>query len=393
MKGFFTVPVAGSSVTVSAFYFLCFLAAGAYLPFYSLWLQSIGITENQIGVIAACPSIILVLTTLSIGGLADRARDWRSAIITCNIAVALFASLLPLVHEYVPVLLVWTLWSVLLLAMMPILDAASIRMARHRSQSFDRMRAMGSVGFIVGVWLIGRVIDSWGIDSFLWLLIILAWVRAAASLSLPRFRDGLAKKDTEPLVAADFGSIRSAWFVYTLVGAALIHASHAYFYTMGSVIWRESGYDASTISGFWVLAVSVEVGVMWVFASIARRFSARKLLLMAGVLASIRWLIFGFDVSFPVLLFVQTLHGITFALLFLATINFIANWTPVHIAARAQSFGALLNTICMSAMTLVSGYIYTSLGTSGYWLMMLPGVCGLLMIGLSLTLQAEQSLD
>ncbi|MBX2881393.1 MAG: MFS transporter [Granulosicoccus sp.] len=370
---------------MSAYYFLVFLSMGSVLPFYTLWFKSIELSEHQIGVIAASPAIVVVLLTVYIGNLADKARDWRSTIVLCNWVIAVLVSCLAVTQEFHAVFLFWTLSGALLLCMTPVLDAASIRMARQRDIHYHKMRAFGSLGFIVGVLFSGWVFEHLGISRFLWVLIGLAWMRALMSHSLPKFREGI---ETEKVISEKgfdtTSMLHRRWFLLVLAGCALIHASHSYYYTFGTVLWIEAGLSPSTVSLLWAWGVVVETLIMWVFASLAGKFSARKLLAVAGLTASVRWMIFGLDPGFSVLVMVQTLHGVTFALLFLATVNFIANWTPVTIAAQAQSFSSAMNVGSMALMTLVSGYVHVSLGMSGYWIMLVICVVGvgLILLGM-----------
>ena len=46
----------------------------------ALWLADHGIGPERIGLINALPPIVVVLLSVSVGRLADRASDWRGAI-------------------------------------------------------------------------------------------------------------------------------------------------------------------------------------------------------------------------------------------------------------------------------------------------------------------------
>lgn len=351
------------------------------MPFCTLWFKSIDLTEQQIGFIAASPAIVVVLITVYIGNIADKARDWRTTIVICNWVIAVLVSFLVVTKEFAGVFIFWTLSGAVMFCLTPVLDAASIRMARQRGIEYHKMRAFGSLGFVVGVVFSGFLFDRFGIDRFLWVLIGLAWLRALLSHTLPQFREGISTaaapldKQTETSSA-----LTRRWFLLVLAGCALIQASHSYYYTFGTVIWIDAGLRASTVSLLWAWGVVVEIVIMWVFASIAAKYSARKLLAVAGMTASLRWLVFGLDPGFAVLVIVQSLHGVTFALLFLATVNFIANWTPVTIAARAQSVSSAMNVGCMALTTLVSGHVHASLGMNGYWIMFVLSALGIALI-------------
>ena len=366
---------------VSGYYFLVFLSLGCILPFFALWFKSVSLTEQQIGLIAASPSIIVVLITVVVGNIADRAKDWRTAIIVCNWLTAAATTCLLFDHRFINVLVFWTLSGALILVMSPVLDAASIRMARQRELLFHKMRAWGSVGFIVGVTLSGLIFDKTGIENFLPLMVGLAWLRAVLSLVLPRFKAGIdVASSQQHSVLQSSKILRSGWFLFVLLGSALIHASHGYFYTFGTVIWIDAGYSATTVSLLWASGVAAEVAVMWLFSPIAKEFSARKLLAFAGAVACVRWFLFGIELPLWMLLLNQCLHGLTFGILFLATVNFIANWTPVSIAAQAQSLSAAINTGLLAGMTLLSGLMHESLGPRGYWVMLMMCITGIVLI-------------
>jgi len=379
-------------IALSVYYFVLFVGMGSVIPFFPVWLQSINFDEHQISIIVATPAIVLVLITWFVGNLADRAGDWRTTIVAIYYLVAVLMTGLFWTHQFHAVLLLWTLSGALQMAMAPVLDAASIRMARQRNIAFHRIRAFGSAGFIVGVLMSGFIFDSLGIERFLWMLVSLGWLRAVLGHTLPKFRAGIER--LKPVAdSTDYQRLREPWFILVLLGSALIQGSHGYYYTFGSVMWLDAGYSESLVSMLWALGVIVEVAVMWGFSALAKQYSARKLLVVAGLFACIRWAVFGFDPSFVVLLVAQTLHGITFAILFLATVNFIANWTSTQIAATAQSVSSAMNTTLLSLVTLLSGAVHILLNVKGYWLMLLLCVAGVLSILIGLWWVAPQSRD
>ena len=375
------------------------MSVGTGLPYVGLWLKSQAMTDPQVGFILACPSFAMVATTLLIGRLADRAKDWRTSIIVCNWAIVLLVGFLIFAQGFVQILIVWTLWGLVIMAKFPILDAAAVRMSRHRNIEFHKIRAVGSVGFVVGTLLAGPFFEWAGIESFTLLIFTLAVMRALASHALPFFRQGIDASSesatgsalagaTAGKVASDHGSIASdnykrMWFLLVLVGSALLHASHAFYYTFSTIVWTDEGFSKTTISLLWSIGVICEIVLMWKFAVIQKKYSARILLIAAAGSAFVRWLCFGFAPGLAMLFLLQLLHGVTFALMFLATVNFIANWTPVEISARAQALSATLNTLLMACATVLSGFIFGALQLTGYWIMAALCLLAILMVSFS----------
>lgn len=361
-------------------------------------------TDPQVGFILACPSFAMVATTLLIGRLADRAKDWRTSIIVCNWAIVLLVGLLMFANGFTQILVVWTLWGLVIMAKFPILDAAAVRMSRHRNIEFHKIRAYGSVGFVLGTLLAGPFFEWAGIESFTRLLFGLAVMRALASHALPYFRQGMqsstaesgesvSKELNKPAVAVASDNYKRLWFLLVLVGSALLHASHAFYYTFSTIVWTEAGFSKTTISLLWSIGVVCEIVLMWKFAAIQNKYSARFILIAAAISAFIRWFWFGFEPGLPMLFVLQLLHGVTFALMFLATVNFIANWTPVEVSARAQALSATLNTFFMACATVMSGMVYGALQLKGYWTMAALCLLAIVMVSFSWRLAGQSLAD
>ena len=66
----------------------------------ALWLADHGIGPERIGPINALPLIIVVLLSVSVGRLADRASDWRGASVACSAVAAAASAALFFVHTF-----------------------------------------------------------------------------------------------------------------------------------------------------------------------------------------------------------------------------------------------------------------------------------------------------
>ena len=94
---------------VATYYAIFFLAIGSVMPFVAIWFESIGISASMSGVILAAPPFAIVLFNIVIGSAADRLKDWRSAIIGCNVIALVVGGWLLFRVEPIHVLVVWTL--------------------------------------------------------------------------------------------------------------------------------------------------------------------------------------------------------------------------------------------------------------------------------------------
>lgn len=369
----------------SLYYAVLFGSIGAMLPFAALWMSDVGIAPDMIGIIVAAPSVAMVFTTMAIGRWADAISDRRFAIIVCN-WLMLAAHLLLFVSTGEWVVLVSLLVAgVVLAAKMPITDAAALNLTQQRNSDYARVRVFGSVGFIAALTLAGYIYEFRGIEVFVVGLLIANVLRLAAAYALPR----MCRAQMAPAMAISGNTAVAGSSLYqpaillTLLGAALINASHAMVYTYGILLWTNQGLSESLAGMAVSIGVVVEVALMWWFKSLTRNISARACLLFAALCGLLRWSVLAVEPSWFWVFAAQALHGISFGLMFLACTSFIARRVPEEAAARGQGLLATLSTAFMAGATFVCGQLFLTGGSDLYWLMGAMCALALVLVGCS----------
>lgn len=338
-------------------------AVGAVLS--AVWFAQAGLSPVQIGAVNAAPLFVMLVLTTVVGRLADRAPDWVRAIRIAAMAAAAGACLLFPATGFVGILLAWTAMMVAHFSIVPVVDAAAMRMTARRGSDFGVLRAAGTVGYLVVLAAAGQAALVWGPAAFLPLLAGLAILRAALAVQLPLFRAG-----GDPLPAGRATRMRQVmrpWFVLPLAGWAAVFGTHAIINAFMGLMWRDQGIGFDMVG--WLIAVSAvtETAVFFVFHRVAPLFRARTIILLSGVAAVIRWAGMATEPGLPVLFALQALHGLSYGMGFLACVAFIARWTSEGIAAEAQGFF----TVMQQAMSMLSmfgfGWIMASAGAAAWW--------------------------
>jgi len=369
----FTISV---ETRLSTYYGLFFLAIGSFTPFSAVWFDSLNISSTMTGAIFAAPAITTVVFAVFIGRWADRLADWRSAIIICNWLVLISASWILVRQEPWDLLFIWTVAGLFTRAAVPIVDAAALNSTQKNGTDYGRIRSFGSMGFIAGVLLAGLIFDHFGIQWFVAVLLLSAIARVMGAHMLPKFKANSALNSTVILPGSGIIALLHPGILLVLLGSALINASHGFNNVFSIMHWTKIGFSTTVASVFWTVSVLAEVALMWRFKSIAKMFSARKCLLLASVVSTVRWFIAGTDPTFTQLLFLQALHSITFGLTFLATVNFISKRVHENHAAQAQSVYAMLTTLFLGLSGWISGWLYMRFAGHSYWAMSVLALAG-----------------
>lgn len=355
------------------YHFTVFGSAGVASVYFGIWLANRGIHPEEVGIINAAPVLLMLLVNVFIGRLADRAKDWRSAIIVLSLFSGFVAFGLLFVSGFWGILLVWTLSMMPAAATVPIVDAATLRMTQRRGTDFGIVRAWGTVGFMATTFAAGPLIAWLGDGAFAPLFVAVAVARAVLSLQLPAFR---GDRSAEPVVTAPTGpaagklrEIMKPWFIATLLGLGIVYSTHAAIGAFAALLWVEQGISEALIGPLIAFMAAAEALMMFLWTRLKFKASARHLILIAALVAAARWAAMAFSPPVWVLFGLQMLHSITFAVGYFGGIYFIANWTREEIAAEAQGFSYVLQQ-AMSVIVLVGmGWCVQAFG-AGAWLVL-----------------------
>lgn len=376
----------------SIYQFTVYLPGAVATVFLGLWISQHGIPADQIGIINALPMLGLLLLNVVVGRLADRADDWRTAIIIISVASALVPIGLYFVSEFWGILLVWSLCSISNGLVPPIIDAATVRMARRNGTDFGAIRVWATVGYVVGVAAIGVALTQMGPGSFITLYVVMTLGRALLGLGLPRFRAPSAKTTlAEPNLQAVTGTrLRDSlqlWFVLPLVAFALVNSSNALIGGFAALLWHESGIADYYIGPLLAAAAAAEALAMFLWRRFGGRFTARNMILAAAIAGLIRFTVMAFNPPVELLFFVQTLHAFSFGIGYLGVVHFIANWTNEANAAEAQGFANMLQQGASMFALVAFGFLVELFGAGAFFYSTLTSSIAIVCVLLSLKLR------
>lgn len=387
-----------SAQTRAATYYSTFyMGSGAAVMFLPIWLDGKGITPEQIGIINSVPIFVILLFNLVVGRLADRASDWRQVIVIGSLIGGIVPIGLFFVNEFWGILLFWTLATLPGGAIAPVLDAATMRLAKRTGVDFGFIRAFGTLGYLLFNAVTGFLVVWFGAGVFVPLYVGLALLRAAASMQLPPFRAPAevptlaAAASSTKEVAGNLREVAKPWFILPLFGFAIIAGTHFILNAFGALLWKQQGISENIIGPLIALGSASEAIIMFLWRRFGGRLSARYLMLIAASVSAFRWGVMALEPNVFVLVLLQMLHGVTYAVGYLGCVHFIANWTHENIAAETQS----LFTVGQQLLSVISimgfGLLVSSFGAQSYFaaagLALVGGVC----IWLSLVMKQPKS--
>jgi PPP family 3-phenylpropionic acid transporter len=366
-------------------YAALYSAFGVISPFLPRYLESRGLTAQEIAVVIGLGTGVRLVSGPLIGRLADVKRAWRLTFAACAGGAGVLALTYIATHAVVPLLLVSVAQSIALAPVAPLADAmavsASVRNvpgSHARSFEYGWVRGAGSASFIAGSLIAGGGAASFGLGVSVWLNALLLATAAICAGLIPAIRIGAAS------IRASNGEgirelLRLRPFRRLLLVGALVLGSHAFHDTFVVIRWHEAGISSATAGLLWSESVGAEVLVFALFGPwLIDRVGTAHAAMLAAAAGVVRWSILGGTTMIIPLVLAEPLHGLSFALLHLASMRVIGRSVPVHLAATAQAvYGTLAIGASTAILTVASGSLYAWLDGHGFWVMAMFCAVGL----------------
>ncbi|MFZ2171528.1 MAG: MFS transporter [Methylococcaceae bacterium] len=346
---------------LSGFYFLYFATLGGFLPYWSLYLKDSGFNPVEIGELSALLVGTRIIAPNLWGWIADHTgKSIRIIRIASFFAALLFAGFL-FADNYL-----WFAWITIAFsffwnAVLPQFEAVTLFHLKTESRRYSRIRLWGSVGFIVTVLGIGRLLDSQPVALLpvvIVSLLILNWwitliIPEALALSHESPSIGLMKIIKKPEVLAFF------------VVNVLLQISHAPYYVFYSIYLKHYHYSATITGLLWALGVLAEIVLFMYMRRLLKSCTLRAILLFSLLLATGRWLLIGWCADYlGLLMLAQFLHAATFGGAHVVAIHLVHSYFGLQHQGKGQAlYSSFSYGLGGMLGSLYSGYYWELMGS------------------------------
>ncbi|MGB5750363.1 MAG: MFS transporter, partial [Desulfobacterales bacterium] len=352
-------------ITISSQYFIYFGVLGIFLPFFNLYCYNLGFSGLQIGILSGLRSVAMVIFPLIWGALADRLNIRRPIYILCNFVSTAIWVMFLFTAEFWPMLIITAFYGMFYAPIISLLEAVTMDVLGAEKKGYGRIRAWGSISFIVMVLVLGKIIDLYSVDIILVLILAGSLMLAVISVGIPAIQ--APKKDLLTPVA---GSLLEKRVIVFLFCAFLMLVSHGAYYGFFSIHLANMGYGSTFIGITWALASTAEILVMIKSDKIFNRFSLENVLFYSFLVAAIRWMILFFAQSATLILLSQILHAVTYGTFHMASILYIDRLAPESAKTLGQAVNnALTYGLGLMVGFFVNGYVYETTGSFTLFLM------------------------
>ncbi|HSX49958.1 MAG TPA: MFS transporter [Cellvibrio sp.] len=329
---------------LSGFYFFYFAVVGTLIPYWGIYLKSLGYSSQDVGVISSIIMATRIIAPNFWGWLADHTQQRLRIIRVGSLAASVIFAGILLDQRYWWLVLVVSCYTFFWHAVLPQFEVITLGYLGNNYHRYGQIRLWGSLGFmaaVVGLGLVFDVLPVRFLPLFILTFLILIWL---SSLSL---RD-LSVRKVEGVQQSFLRLVMQPTILCFLVSSFLLQLSHGPYYTFYTLYLVENyGYTRTATGLLWALGVLAEVAIFLVMHKVLGRFNLRALMLFALLATSFRWLLIAYGADhLAVLLFAQLIHACSFGIAHSVSIELVRSYFKGANQGQAQamyssfSFGA-----------------------------------------------------
>lgn len=368
-----------AAVSASFTYALLLSGSGVFMPFFPIWLTARGFGPREVGLLLGIPMLMRVLASAPLARIGDGALGPRRTFLLMMCGTAFFYATLFWARDFVTVALALVVATAFYAPCVPLLDSIVLDGVAAHGHDYGRIRQWGSVAWLGTSLGAGLLLGVLPVEAVPPILTFLSAAAVLVGLTLPDDRRRGARRTAD----AAAGSVPDRGVLLVLcLGLACIQGAHAFLYTFGTLIWQGIGFTALGIGGLWAIGVVFESAMFLFGGSLAGALGPWRLFAIGAGTGILRWIAFGFEPhSTLAIALLQASHGVTFAAVHLATMQWLGRY-EVGRAARQGTVAAYIGA-GLTIGTVTAGYLYSRFHEQSFFIM-----AGVSLIGLALVLRA-----
>jgi len=338
--------------------------SGILTPYLPVWLAASGLAADAVGWTMAAGFALRAVCILGFGMVATLLLPAGGVAAGAALAAALVLVAATLIADPGTIGVLSVLAVGLVYGSIPLIESFANTVTLRSGHGYGRMRAWGSFAFMIG---------NVGMGALLVLphgTALLPFITAGPLLCLCLSVLGPTWQPPTPRLDPRAAAAALAVAAPLLAPALLLQASHAFYYSFGTIWWIDHGVAKGSTGIVWGAAVAAEIVVYRYAARRLETIPPATLLAVCCVVAIGRWLLLATDPPLPLIILSQLGHAMTFGGAYLAAQTVIRTRIRPELHYMAQAGYAFLTTFVGLAGT--TALIPWAMGVTGAdpWLLM-----------------------
>jgi MFS transporter, PPP family, 3-phenylpropionic acid transporter len=385
-------------VALSLFWFLYLAAFGIILPFFSLYLSdNAGLSGTEVGVVVTMSPLVALAAPTLWGRMADRSPSHGRVLAFATLGAAAFTAALGVLDGFWQLTFGAVAVAVFTTGVMPLAVSVTLgELGDAAMQRFGRIRAWGTVGFLIFVVLFPMMLHAFqrafGLHASgggpsepgLWIMFPVASLLVVGAVAVA-FTIPEAPRIVTPRTRGEWREIRRHGpFVRLLLISFATFLFGQGPMNLFPLYLRAHGRGLDTLGQMWILMLLLEIPLLAFSGVGLRRFGARGILAAGIAAGAVRWLVCGLTHDIRGIYAVQLLHGVTVAGVGVGSALYVEASVPGRLRSTCQGLNATAGVgVGSSLSNVAAGWLMDHVSADAPFVI---GGAGTLLLALSVPL-------
>ena len=331
---------------LALFYFFYFAIVGIYIIFMPKVLAMVAYTPSEIGIIFGAAPLVRFLLPFAF----SRGRELSASVFN----IAIFTMFISSISFYFSLYNFYALFisniglGIGMSLILPYIEILSLEVVGK--ERYGKVRLYGSVGFVLVALVLVRYLSS--PEVALTYLLLLSSVTALVAFAIVKIvkKTEQVKRDSKNDV-----TLLKHWKLW--LSLMLMQVSFGAYYNFFTIYETAYGVTLDMTINLWVFGVIVEIFMLY-FQGKLLKLNLLYILEITILSAVVRWmLLYIFPQNLPILFFAQSLHALSFALFYSASITYLYQIYSSKVLAQ-QFLSGITFGLGGFVGAILFGYIY-----------------------------------
>ena len=364
-------------ILLCVFYIVYYITLGVFAPYLNVYYERLGFSGSKIGLINSLGLIASMIVTPLWGAISDKTRSPKGMIAFLMMATGISAFFFSMQKAFLPVLVLSIILSMFRYNVWSLIDGVGIECCSAVQKDFGFARSMGSVGYLLGSFVIANTLNSFGISGpYLNVMIIFSFLGAVLIFIMPSYKPTEKKKSKISFTESVKTLFTNKNYVFVLIMMLLTSmVVDCILNYSGNHLINTLHQNDSMIGIFSCAQVLPEVIIVMFANRIFRKMNTRKIFMLGAAAQAVRFFLCALSSNVVVFLLATTLHGITIAVSSVGYVSYIHKQVDSRILATAMALYGTVNTIGSILINQLFGFVYQY--SSSYDLFWIGFICAL----------------
>ena len=358
----------------------CFAAAN----FLSVFLESIGITAGQMGLITAFVNGISIVSQPVWGIVSDRIRSVKKCFMLCIAGVAVCSLTLPaLSRGSGPWLLVMIgMLMVMYFFFHPsnmMMELWLVRVNDHPKLKipYGSVRSWASIGYALFSLAFVPILQAAPLRTIYYFFAVFAAVSILLASRVPGESEGTKQKqERQRFRDMPFRAMLNYWIIGHIIFEVLYQIPFGWRVTYMVYAVKEFGLDSSVYGALMFAAGICEVPMLLLIKKISHRTGWAWLLLISALILTVEYSLYALGHSVFILFAAQLLRGFSYALYVASRYQYLHRLAPEGLEASTQALVNSISAVVNFVAAAAGGFLLEACGTRSFFALL----CGMQLI-------------